>query len=110
MKTNASPAAFTLIELLAVISIIAILAALVFPNVNAGMLNAKMTKAMSDARQVGISLRLYAQDHDGGYPASESFSTSNDALRELFPAYLQTEAVCAVNIAQASSKRAAGLI
>jgi len=96
MKTNASPAAFTLIELLAVISIIAILAALVFPNVNAGMLNAKMTKAMSDARQVGISLRLYAQDHDGGYPANESFSTSNDALRELFPAYLQTEAVCAV--------------
>src|SRR5688572_27107083 len=105
MKTNASPAAFTLIELLAVISIIAILAGLSLQGINNGLFNAKLTRATSDARQVGIGLRLYAQDHDGGYPASESFSTSNDALRELFPAYLQAEAVCAV-AASAVGKRA----
>jgi prepilin-type N-terminal cleavage/methylation domain-containing protein len=97
MKTNPFRAAFTLIELLAVISIIAILAGLSMQGINNGLFNAKLARASSDARQVGIGLRLYAQDHDGGYPASDGFSTSNDALRELFPAYLQAETVCAVS-------------
>lgn len=61
--------AFTLIELLVVISIIAILASIASPALIGALKNGKISRATSDARQVALSLQLYAQDHDGAYPS-----------------------------------------
>lgn len=56
--------AFTLIELLVVIAIIAILAAILFPVFAQAKLAAKKTTALSNAKQVGLSLHMYGADFD----------------------------------------------
>ena len=93
--------AFTLIELLVVISIIAILAGIAAPSLSTAMINGKIAAATSAARQVGVGLRVFAQDNDGAYPADrdekgQDISTSNDALRQLVPTYVDNESVFAV--------------
>ncbi len=56
--------AFTLIELLVVIAIIAILAAILFPTFAQARKAAKVTASISNLKQNGTALMLYASDHD----------------------------------------------
>ena len=76
MKTNMRRgAAFTLIELLVVIAIIAILASALM------MVLANMRRSASSAvcvtkmRQIGSTLAMYAQEHNGRLPTSPSYGT-----------------------------------
>lgn len=59
--------AFTLIELLIVIAIIAILATIVLVNVSGVKTKARDAVRMADIDQVSKSLQMYELDH-GGYP------------------------------------------
>jgi general secretion pathway protein G len=61
-------AAFTLIELLTVIGIIAILAAILFPVFAAARGKAREIVCVSNLRQIGLAIRMYAQDYDEIYP------------------------------------------
>lgn len=54
--------AFTLVELLVAIAIIAILAALLFPGINAPKGNARRAICMSNLRQISVGIRLYLDD------------------------------------------------
>ncbi len=58
--------AFTLIELLVVIAIIAILAAILFPVFASAKAAAKKAAAMSNAKQIGIAMKMYNADYDDG--------------------------------------------
>ena len=60
--------AFTLIELLVVIAIIAILAAILFPVFAQARDRARMSACLSNMRQLGSSLMMYAQDYDETLP------------------------------------------
>lgn len=64
MKTKRQPKAFTLIELLVVIAIIAILAAILFPVFAQAKESAKKTVCLSNQKQLGLALIMYAGDYD----------------------------------------------
>ncbi|AHF91330.1 N-terminal cleavage protein [Opitutaceae bacterium TAV5] len=67
---RSAPAAFTLIELLTVIAIIGILAAILIPTVGAVRAKARASQCASNLRQVGMALQLYAEDHKDLFPST----------------------------------------
>jgi prepilin-type N-terminal cleavage/methylation domain-containing protein len=102
-----SSAAFTLIELLIVITIIAVLASIALPAYTGVKERGDQTKDLSNAKQIALALRQFAIDNNGAYPAKPpgtdystaagTPATSNDTFWWLFPNYLQSEQIFATN-------------
>jgi prepilin-type N-terminal cleavage/methylation domain-containing protein len=65
-----SSAAFTLVELLVVVAVISVLAALLLPSLRQAKLSARRTECANNMRQVGIAAAIYQGDFQGFTPVS----------------------------------------
>lgn len=93
-------AGFTLIELLVVIAIIAILASMLLPALSRAKGKAKAIASLSNLRQLGLGLQLYADDQADKFPGHSSLKSQTTDLGRprtrwadhIFP-YMQSEPV-----------------
>ena len=75
--------AFTLVELLVVIVIISILAALIFPVFGAARQKGYQNACLSNLHQIGTGVLLYASDYDDLLPWASELSEYDPAIPKL---------------------------
>lgn len=83
LRHHRQVAAFTLIEFLVVIGIIAILAAMLLPALSQGKQRAYRAACLSNIKQVGIAFQSFANEHQGKFPMQ--VSTNDAGLMEMIP-------------------------
>ena len=76
---------FTLIELLVVIAIIAILAAILFPVFAQARERARGIACLSNMKQLGLGLKMYAQDFDESYPRCSFIGMDYNWRNAIYP-------------------------
>ena len=72
------PKAFTLVELLVVISIIALLVSILLPALSKAREQAKRVVCQSSMKQIGLGVQMYTLDHEGKYPAATEMAWTPD--------------------------------
>ncbi|MGQ9731654.1 MAG: type II secretion system protein, partial [Candidatus Zipacnadales bacterium] len=111
---------FTLIELMIVIAIIAILAAILFPVFNSARRKSLQASCVSNLRQLTTAMKMYAQDSDDRFPyalyADPQRSAwgdvifqgyvSNDQIYDCPAGNLRMDRLTGVNVAQSRFIRA----
>lgn len=85
-------AAFTLVEALIVLGIIALLVAIVVPVFNSARSRGRTATCASNLRQIAIALEFYADDHRNLYPSS-AYAPTNCTWADLVYPYLKTPGV-----------------
>jgi prepilin-type N-terminal cleavage/methylation domain-containing protein len=84
---------FTLIELMIVIAIIAILAAVLVPNFMRAREASRLTACKSNLKNISTAVETYSNDNDGVYPGDTSItdissSSTNASLKTLAQTYI----------------------
>ena len=79
-----------------------VLLGILLPVQNSCCIKGPQTKAFAQAKQIGLALKIFAEDHDGNYPRQgvpleiqASPANSNQTFACLFPIYLTSESIFA---------------
>ncbi|MCK9265506.1 DUF1559 domain-containing protein [bacterium] len=79
---------FTLVEMLIVIAIIGILAALLLPSLSTAREKARRTTCLSNLKQLSLAFEMFAEDHFEKFPSEpEKLFLGNNAI---YPHYINT--------------------
>jgi prepilin-type N-terminal cleavage/methylation domain-containing protein len=88
-KNSQSMRAFTLIEAIVVLAMIAILMSLAYPMYTGISERAKTTKDMNNLRQIGLAMQMYLNDKDGILPVIElAPGVGTTATPVIYPKYI----------------------
>jgi len=81
--------AFTLVEMLVVIGIIAVLVAILYPVFSSARVKARQTQCIGQLQQVIVALKTYAEDHRG-YPPAPAYDGTRfwGGVSALWPDYI----------------------
>jgi prepilin-type N-terminal cleavage/methylation domain-containing protein/prepilin-type processing-associated H-X9-DG protein len=91
MTNNRSPA-FTIIEMIIVLAVIAVMMSFVYPMYTGATERAKATKDMSNLRQIAIAVQTYLNDNDQILPATTTWPGTS-ATPVLYSKYIATRKV-----------------
>ena len=72
MRTRKMEQGFTLVEIMILVSIIALLAVITIPNLRHFRMTANDRLAQATLRQISTAAETYKTDHNGAYPANEN--------------------------------------
>ena len=82
-KSGVTPEAFTLVELLVVIAVIAILAAMLLPALGRAKAKGQATACLSNLRQMQFAWHAYTDDNNDVMPLNWIFNTGKGYIRNL---------------------------
>src|SRR5882724_2419799 len=91
MTKNRSPA-FTIIEMIIVLAVIAVMMSFVYPMYTGATERAKATKDMSNLRQIAIAIQTYLNDNDQILPATTTWPGTS-TTPGLYAKYISTRKV-----------------
>jgi prepilin-type N-terminal cleavage/methylation domain-containing protein len=80
MSRNRRKGAFTLVELLVVIAVISVLAALLLPALQGAFESARRISCLSQQKQLGLAASYFIDDHDGRVPCDVGEGTDGEQL------------------------------
>lgn len=87
---------FTLIELMIVIAIIAILAAILVPNFIRARAQSQLSACGGNMKNIATALELYSTDNNGSYPVATALLSTVTSLTTPV-AYMRTIPTCPAN-------------
>jgi prepilin-type N-terminal cleavage/methylation domain-containing protein len=83
------PRAFTLVELLVVVTILALLAAIALPAIGRARVSSGFATASGNMRALAGAVHMYAMDNDGTLPRMRGPGAGNWALDQSWPALVR---------------------
>jgi prepilin-type N-terminal cleavage/methylation domain-containing protein/prepilin-type processing-associated H-X9-DG protein len=89
-RTSAIQSAFTLIELLVVIAILGFLTAIALPAIYRSLEKSRAAQGLSNMRQIGVAMALYAGENDNYLPLMRTFWPQQPYGLEGIEPYLET--------------------
>jgi len=84
--------AFTLVELIVTMAVIAILAAMLFPSASSAIQRAQTTRCAANLHKIGIGVIQYAGENNGQLPSALSYGiTTGDTMILALEPYLENK-------------------